>query len=119
MAPSIQETPMSVDEANFHHRADKTINDLAQAIEDELGDEIDVDVENEILTLGLPDRGQYVVNKNAPLRQIWLSSPKSGAWHFDWDEAVERWRSTRGEKIVLDDLLLDELEAITGTRIRL
>lgn len=108
---------MPVDEAGFHLLADKTINALAEAIEDDLGDEIDVDVQDEILTLGLADRSQYVINKNSPLRQIWLSSPKSGAWHFEWDAQSERWRSTRGETVALDDLLLDELAATTGIRV--
>lgn len=108
---------MSLDEAGFHHLADKTISRLGEAIDVDLGDEIDVEEQNEILTLILPDGGQYIINKNAPLKQIWLSSPRSGAWHFDWDAATERWRSTRGEKVALDDLLLGELEAITGTRV--
>jgi len=108
---------MSLEEARFHTIADQTITCLAEAIEADLGDEIDVDVQNEILTLDLPDRGQYIINKNAPLKQIWLSSPRSGAWHFDWDLGTERWLSTRGEKVALDDLLLGELEAITGARV--
>ncbi len=109
---------MSLDEADFHQLADTTIRRLAEAIDVDLGDEIDVDEQNEILTLILPDGGQYIVNKNAPLKQIWLSSPRSGAWHFVWDAATERWRSTRGEKVALDDLLIGELEEITGTRAR-
>lgn len=108
---------MPLDEAGFHHLADNTIDRLADAIDTDLGDEIDAEVHNEILTLVLPDGGQYIINKNAPLKQIWLSSPRSGAWHFDWDAATERWRSTRGEKIALDDLLLGELAEITGTRV--
>jgi frataxin len=108
---------MSLDDASFHRIAEKTISGLAEIIDVDLGDEIDVEEQNEILTLVLPDGGQYIINKNAPLKQIWLSSPRSGAWHFDWDAAAERWRSTRGEKIALDDLLIGELEAITGTKV--
>lgn len=110
---------MSLDEVRFHQIADKTIDGLAETIEAELGDKIDVDVQGEILTLELPDGGQYIVNKNTPLKQIWLSSPRSGAWHFEWDGAPERWLSTRGEKVALADLLAGELAEITGTRIRL
>jgi frataxin len=108
---------MPLDEASFHNLADKTINSLAEAIDVGLGDEIDVEVLGEILSLELPSGGQYIINKNAPLRQIWLSSPQSGAWHFEWDAETLRWHSTRGEKVALDDLLVGELEAITGTRV--
>lgn len=109
---------MPIDETTFHSLADKTIAALAEAIDTEVGEEIDVEEQNEILTLVLPDGGQYIINKNAPLKQIWLSSPRTGAWHFEWDEGRERWLSTRGEKVALDDLLVGELEAITGTRVR-
>jgi frataxin len=109
---------MPLEEAHFHQIADRTINRLAEVIEADLGDEIDVDVQNEILSLDLPDSGQYIVNKNAPLKQIWLSSPRSGAWHFQWDAELEQWLSTRGEKVALDALLVDELSQITGTKIR-
>ncbi len=85
---------MPLDETSFHIIAGKTIEALAEAIDIDLGEEIDVEVQNEILTIGLPGGGQYIINKSAPLRQIWLSSPRSGAWHFEWDVAAEGWRST-------------------------
>lgn len=110
---------MSIDVSQFHAIAGKTIDSLADTIDEDLGDELDVDVQGGILTIDLPDGGQYIVNKNEPLRQIWLSSPKSGAWHFDWDVASERWLSTRGERVALTDLLADELAAITGVRVEL
>jgi frataxin len=44
-----------------------------------------------------------------PNRQIWLSSPKSGAWHFDADPAVPgQWVATKGGER-LHDLLAREL----------
>ena len=52
-----------------------------------------------ILQIELPDGGAYVVNKHTPNRQIWVSSPKSGAWHlrrfFNRCDGGN-WRSTRG-----------------------
>ena len=45
--------------------------------------------------------GTWVVNKHAPTRQIWLSSPKSGARHYAFDAASGLWKDTRGG----DDLL--------------
>jgi frataxin len=100
---------MPLDESRFHSIAGKTIDELADAIDAELGDDLDVEVQGGILTIQLVDGGQYIINKNAPLKQIWLSSPKSGAWHFDWDEGSERWLSTRGEKVEMEALLKGEL----------
>ena len=99
---------MSLDESRFLTLADDTLRRLADAIDDAIGAEYDVDFEAGILTIAA-GHGQYVVNKHAPNRQIWLSSPRSGAWHFDWDPATERWRSTRDATVELTGLLGGEL----------
>ena len=46
--------------------------------------EADVSLSNGVLTVQLPDVGTYVINKQAPNRQIWLSSPRSGPARFDF-----------------------------------
>ena len=90
---------------------------FSRRIEDSLGDELDVDLQGGILTIELATGGQYVINKHAPNRQIWLSSPVSGASHFG-HEPGRGWISTRGGA-VLHELLAQELSAATGTRISL
>ena len=37
-----------------------------------------------MLTLLYPPHGTYVLNKQPPNRQIWLSSPVSGPKRYDW-----------------------------------
>ena len=37
-----------------------------------------------VLTLTLPPAGTYVLNKQPPNKQIWLSSPISGPKRYDW-----------------------------------
>ncbi|XP_050160619.1 frataxin, mitochondrial-like isoform X4 [Malus sylvestris] len=66
-------------EDEFHRLADSTIQDLQEKFE-EYGDSVqvddfDIDYGNEVLTLKLGDCGTYVLNKQTPNRQIWLSSP--------------------------------------------
>jgi len=36
------------------------------------------------LTLIFPPNGTYVLNKQPPNKQIWLSSPVSGPKRYDW-----------------------------------
>ena len=36
------------------------------------------------MTLALPPAGTYVLNKQPPNKQIWLSSPISGPKRYDW-----------------------------------
>ncbi|XP_048226100.1 frataxin, mitochondrial isoform X2 [Ricinus communis] len=72
-------------EDEFHKLADSTIHDLQEKFE-EYGDGVqidgfDIDYGNEVLTLKLGDLGTYVLNKQTPNRQLWLSSPvRRAAW---------------------------------------
>jgi frataxin len=50
------------------------------------------------------------VNKHGPTKQIWLSSPKSGARHYGFDAVRGQWRDTRGDSDLLS-ILAGELGA--------
>lgn len=69
-----------------------------------------------VLTLVLGGKGTYVINKQAPNREIWWSSPLSGPkrfyWHGDDAEAGE-WRSTRDGQAMLT-LLAAEVQTLLG-----
>ena len=99
-------------ESRFHAVADATLAGLFEAIDDALGDDLDVDLQGGVLTIELESGDQYVINKHAPNRQIWLSSPASGAAHFA-HEPERGWIATRGDAI-LHALLAEELETATG-----
>lgn len=112
---------MSLDEANFARLADETLKYLLATIEDALADHLDIDLEGGILTIRLEVGGIYVINKQAPNRQIWLASPASGAWHFDYREGpgkAARWIATKGGA-TLSELLSRELSAATETPLAL
>ena len=108
---------MELDESRFATLADRTLERLAEAVDEQLGDEVDADLLGGILTLSLPGGGQYVINKHAPNREVWLSSPVSGAAHFAWDG--EAWRSTRAPHASLLPLLEGELAARFGRKLTL
>jgi frataxin len=54
-----------------------------------------------------PDSGTYVINKQPPNKQIWLSSPKSGPKRFDYvilgDGQHEKQDTACGEWLYLRD----------------
>jgi frataxin len=106
-----------MNQAEFERRAAEILDSLFEQIEDQLGDWLDVEMNGGILQIELPDGGAYVVNKHAPNREIWLSSPKSGAWHFAGDDD-DAWRSTRGTE-ELTSLLAGELAAASGRVVQL
>jgi frataxin len=110
-----------MDEREFEHQAAAVLALLLTEIEDQAEDELDVDLEGGILTISIDRIGSYLVNKHAPNREIWLSSPKSGAWHFRHDPEAG-WISTRvvdGERPQLHRLLADELADALGQPISL
>lgn len=104
-----------MDEGDFETLADGTLAAFAKAIE-ETGADVDVELQGGILTLELADRRQYVINRHVANRQIWLSSPISGARHFD--PLGGRWCDTR-DGSDLAARLADELAAATGTPVDL
>jgi frataxin len=103
---------MSLDENAFEALADQTLQRFMDHIDAVLGDCLDVDLDGGILTIEFDSGDQYVVNKHAPNRQIWMSSPVSGASHFDFDG--EAWISSRDPTTFLAGLLAGELAAATG-----
>lgn len=106
---------MSLDDSRFAALAGSMLERISDVVDEELGDEIDAELQGGILTLTLNAGGQYVINKHAPNRQIWMSSPKSGAIHFDYVDGV--WVSTRDAGITLDGLLAAELKERYGVAV--
>ncbi len=68
---------------------------LLAALEEGIDGHTDAELQGGVLTVE-GDGGVWLVNKHAPTRQIWLSSPKSGARHYAFDSGTGQWRDTRG-----------------------
>lgn len=104
-------TPAQVDglTTNAYHRlADEYLETLLDQLETlaEASPQLDAEYSQGVLTLELPPLGTYVINKQPPNKQIWISSPQSGPDRFD--PLNDSWVSLRtGEK--LGDVLRREL----------
>ena len=107
-----------MNQAEFDRQGGAALEALFEQIDEQLGDWLEVELTSGILQIELPDGGTYVINKHAPNREIWMSSPKSGAWHFAADEAGA-WCSTRSGREALLDLLSQELAVASGRAVRL
>ena len=93
-------------DSSFESLADS----LLEALEEGLGNVADAELQGGVLTVE-GDGGTWVINKHAPTRQIWLSSPKSGARHYAFDESSGLWRDTRGSGDLMT-ILAGELGAV-------
>ena len=75
----------------FETMADSLLEHLEEAI----GGHADAELQGGVLTVQA-GAGTWLVNKHAPTRQIWLSSPKSGAHHYAFEASSSLWQDTRG-----------------------
>ena len=51
----------------------------------------DIQYSQGVLEVDLGNKGTYVLNKQAPNKQIWMSSPLSGPLRYDYDPAAGVW----------------------------
>lgn len=70
----------------YHRLSNRYIDTLVSILEQLQEDRTDVDCEYSagVLTLYFPPHGTYVLNKQPPNKQIWLSSPVSGPKRYDY-----------------------------------
>lgn len=107
----------TLDELSYHNIADETLDALAELFED-LGEspssptDYDVQLSDGVLTVNLgAGRGTYVINKQSPNKQIWLSSPTSGPKRYDLKNGS--WIYTH-DGACLHDLLSSEISLALG-----
>jgi len=97
---------------------DTLLEELEVMIEDHGDPSYEVEYHSGVLTLKLGDAGTYVINKQPPNKQIWLSSPFSGPKRYDYIEADRSWRYSR-DNTTLDELLNEELGRTFTMKIQL
>lgn len=98
-----------MDESTFHTLAGDVLELISETLDAVAGDDVECDLQDGVLTIEIEGTGHYVINKHTPNRQIWVSSPVSGASHFS-HRGAGGWVSTRGEETLLG-LLSEEFSA--------
>ncbi|RDA84235.1 hypothetical protein CP532_0127 [Ophiocordyceps camponoti-leonardi (nom. inval.)] len=113
---------LELSENTYHELADAYLDAVLAKFEQlqDSREDIDVEFSAGVMTITVANRGTYVINKQPPNHQIWLSSPISGPKRFDWCVVGEgqgekegtgtgSWIYTR-DGLGLNQLILDELE---------
>ena len=97
---------------NFQNLAKKTLDDIFN-LADKKSQDFDVDFEGENLIIEIND-STFVLSIHNPTQQIWMSSPVSGAHHFEYKEQGSefKWISTRDSSINLLEKLDMELSSL-------
>ena len=102
---------MALSETSFVTIAEPTINRLCVMVETLDEDDIlEIEQSSGMLSIETPSGKTFVINRQIPTRQIWLSSPLSGGLRFDYDEDEKIWALSDGRR--LDTLLKADLETL-------
>lgn len=103
----------TLSEKDFHRHADHSLGELFFSLEDVIEQaglaEADLEYSQGVMTIDLGKNGTYVINKQSPNKQLWMSSPISGPVRYDWSDGL--WVYKR-DGHVMTDKLEDELKKL-------
>ena len=102
-----------MEDAKFHTLADEWLENLQEVVEnkDESG-VLEVDLEQGMLTIALPEGKPYLISKHSTMQQLWVSSPRTGGLHFSYVEDKHHWVLPDGR--TLDEVVRTELNDLAG-----
>lgn len=93
---------------DFAKEVTRIISLVAAVVEEnDIYGNIDVDINGDILNL-ITEDGTFVINKQSSTKEIWLSSPVTGPYHFLHDGKA--WKSKAGDdlfRVLSDDLKIE------------
>lgn len=101
-----------MNETEFHQLVDSQMQIIEQAIDDS-GADIDYETTGNVMTLEFDDRSQIIINRQEPMKEIWLAS-KSGGFHFQWQD--EQWICSK-TGVELISMVKQECEKHAGEEI--
>jgi len=108
--PHVTESHLTME--RYQKLSDATMEALLGSLEDLLDSlgkpTFEVEYHGGVLSLILGEKGTYVINKQPPNKQIWLSSPFSGPKRYDYSEDADDWTYSRDNQS-MGNLLNEEL----------
>uniref|UniRef100_A0A1B6LML7 ferroxidase n=1 Tax=Graphocephala atropunctata TaxID=36148 RepID=A0A1B6LML7_9HEMI len=112
-----------IDNSTYESVCEETLDSLCERFEDIIESTVvlksaDVTFGDGVLTVKLGKFGTYVINRQSPNRQIWLSSPTSGPKRYDFVRSRNGW-VYRHDNRTLHSLLQEEISAIVNNTIDL
>lgn len=92
---------------------------FADQIEAQLGDWVEVECTGDKLLIEDEKQQQFLLNYHPTTQEIWYASPRTGAYHFAYNETHKRWLSTRHEELDIFQCLENDLGEATGQSLQL
>eukprot|EP00899_Mesostigma_viride_P028001 jgi/Mesvir1/8386/Mv12631-RA.1 len=108
-------------EREYEEKAEDILHSLLDKLEafgEDMGiPDFDANYSDGVLTVSLGSHGTFVINKQRPNRQIWLSSPISGPSRMDYTSTGQWVYKRTGAE--LSNLLEKEISQLTGHSLQL
>jgi len=117
---SLSNSGVFLDENTYEAICAETLDSLCEHVEEVLElygsnlSDTDVTLASGVLTVNLGKKGIYVVNKQAPNKQVWLSSPLSGPKRYDYQSGCWVYKH---DGVGLHELLSQEFSSILESQI--
>jgi frataxin len=96
---------------DFNSVSEVSLNGLLERLESkelQLPSTFDAEYSQGVLTIKFDPKTVYVLNKQPPNQQIWLSSPFSGPRRFEWSDSDSTWRDVRNSETEMIQFLRSE-----------
>ena len=91
-------------EVSFSVQAGEMLETIVAQLEAEAAcDDLDMDIIDGVLNIGFEDGGQIIVNRQEPVRQLWVASPLGPA-HFSFDAGRGVWIDDKTGATLMDTL---------------
>lgn len=84
--------------SQYHELVDVQWMAIEEGI-DESGADIDYETNGNVLTLEFEDRSQIIINRQEPMKEIWLAS-RSGGFHFGYQDG--EWICSKTGMVFMD-----------------
>jgi iron donor protein CyaY len=99
-----------MDDATFVHIITNYLNHVLERIETAYWQAVDCELNTGVLNIQT-DQGIFIINRNIPRQELWLSSPFSGGSHFKYVDG--QWLNTRTNED-FESVLFKELDQISS-----
>ena len=93
-----------MDEALFRKKVQDVIHRIFNVFEDVDPDLAEVSISQGTLTITYLEKQRLMLTPQPSPRQLWVAF-RDRAWHFDWDDAGQRWMDDRGQGVELYGLI--------------
>jgi len=88
---------------NTNNEAFSRTLEILEELLDACDADIDYDTVSDILTIEFENSSKIIINYQSANGQLWLAA-RSGGYHYDYDEANDRWKNDRSGIDFFDEL---------------